>query len=328
LIVISGVLAIVALALLIAGLASTGLTLVYISIAVSLVSAVFLGIGAYQRRGEEVATARPATEPAFSGGGDDEVTRVVAPTAAAAAPAAPAGSAVRYAEAASSNGETPSVLVVPGRPRYHVAGCRYLVGKETEERSVAEARNEGFTACGICRPDENLAPATAAAEEEPAELAIVGAGAGNVTDGAEAAGEPGDTEPAAPVGRSAATKKTAAKKTATKKTAATKTAASKTAAKKTTAKTAATKTAATKTAAKKTAAKTTTASTAKKAPAKKTSAAGKKTAASSATVVVIPDRDKFHTSDCRFVKGVRGTARLPKTEARQQGYAACGVCKP
>jgi hypothetical protein len=45
-------------------------------------------------------------------------------------------------------------------------------------------------------------------------------------------------------------------------------------------------------------------------------------------VVVIPDRDKFHTSDCRFVKGVRGTARLPRTEARQQGYQACGVCKP
>jgi hypothetical protein len=293
LIVISGVLALVALALLIAGLASTGLTLVYISIAISLVSAVFLGIGAYQRRGEEIATPQPTPEPSYAGG--DEVTRVVTPVAA------PAEAAVRFAEPVGADVDAdggPTVLVVPGRPRYHVTGCRYLVGKEVERRSVAAARNEGYTACGICRPDENLpaagAPEPAAADY--AEFAPVGGG------------EAGDTEPASPVGRSAATRKSAAKKTATKATAkktTAKTAAKKTAAKKTTAKTAATKTAA-----------------------KKTSAAGKKTAAGSATVVVIPDRDKFHTADCRFVKGVRGTARLPKTEARQQGYQACGVCKP
>jgi hypothetical protein len=302
LIVISGVLAIVALALLIAGLASTGLTLVYISIAVSLVSAVFLGIGAYQRRGEEVATAPALPEPSFGGG--DEVTRVVTPTAAATASA---GSARIYSEAPSSDGaaDAPTVLVVPGRPRYHVEGCRYLVGKEAEERSVAEARNEGYTACGICRPDENLH--VAAAQAVP-ELSLVGAGSDNGDEPEEV--EPGAAEPAAPVVRPTATKTV----------------------KKTTAKTSA-KTTAKKATAKKTAATTTKAAPAKKtatkaAPAKTTSAAKKSTATSTATVVVIPDRDKFHTASCRFVKGVRGTAKLPRAEARQQGYQACGVCKP
>jgi hypothetical protein len=300
LIVISGVLAIVALALLIAGLASTGLTLVYISIAVSLVSAVFLGVGAYQRRGEEVPTARPVPEPAFAG---DEVTRVVSPVST------PAEAEVTFAAAPSSEGG-PTVLVVPGRPRYHVDGCRYLVGKESEERLVAEARNEGYTACGICRPDENLPSARPA---EPA--AVTSDGLSLVDD------EAGDTEPAAPVGRSAATRtaRKAAKKTA-------KTAAKTTA--KTTTKTTAKKAAKKATKAAPARAAKAPAKTAKAAPAKKTSAAKKSSAAGGATVVVIPDRDKFHQADCRFVKGVRGTARLPRTEARQQGYRACGVCKP
>jgi hypothetical protein len=305
LIVISGVLAIVALALLIAGLASTGLTLVYISIAVSLVSAVFLGVGAYQRRGEEVPTARPVPEPAFAG---DEVTRVVSPAST------PAEAEVTFAAAPSSDGG-PTVLVVPGRPRYHVEGCRYLVGKESEERLVAEARNEGYTACGICRPDENLPSARTA---EPA--AVTSDGLSLVDD------EAGDTEPAAPVGRSAATR--TARKAPAKKTArtTTKTAAKSTA--KTTTKTTAKKTAKKATKAAPARAAKASAKTAKAAPAKKTSAAKKSTAAGGATVVVIPDRDKFHQADCRFVKGVRGTARLPRTEARQQGYRACGVCKP
>jgi hypothetical protein len=184
-------------------------------------------------------------------------------------------------------------LVVPGRPRYHVEGCRYLVGKETEERSVAEARNEGFSACGICRPDENLPAARVP------ELTVVGD-----TD------EPGAAEPAAVTTRRPATKTAA--KTGAKKAAAKKAPPAKTAAKAAPAKRATTKQA----------------TTAKAATTKKTAAAKKSTAARGASVVVIPDRDKFHKSDCRFVKGVRGTAELPKTEARRQGYEACGVCKP
>jgi hypothetical protein len=45
-------------------------------------------------------------------------------------------------------------------------------------------------------------------------------------------------------------------------------------------------------------------------------------------VVVVPDRDRFHRPQCRFVRDVAGATTLPKASAARQGYAACGVCKP
>jgi hypothetical protein len=47
-----------------------------------------------------------------------------------------------------------------------------------------------------------------------------------------------------------------------------------------------------------------------------------------APVVVVPDRERFHRPECRFVRGVAGATTLPKASAARQGYAACGVCKP
>ena len=47
-----------------------------------------------------------------------------------------------------------------------------------------------------------------------------------------------------------------------------------------------------------------------------------------ASVVVVPDRDRFHRPQCRFVRDVAGATTLPKASATRQGYAACGVCKP
>jgi hypothetical protein len=52
-----------------------------------------------------------------------------------------------------------TVQVVEGRPRYHVDGCRYLTGKDADEMPVGDARDRGFTACTICKPDETLAVA-------------------------------------------------------------------------------------------------------------------------------------------------------------------------
>ncbi|MCU7723539.1 hypothetical protein ODJ79_07430 [Actinoplanes sp. KI2] len=51
------------------------------------------------------------------------------------------------------NGE---VLVVDGRPRYHVADCPHLVGKLTEPIPVNEAVELGFSPCGLCRPVDRL----------------------------------------------------------------------------------------------------------------------------------------------------------------------------
>ena len=44
------------------------------------------------------------------------------------------------------------VLVVDGRPRYHVPDCPHLVGRLTEALPVAEAVELGFSPCGLCRP--------------------------------------------------------------------------------------------------------------------------------------------------------------------------------
>jgi hypothetical protein len=48
------------------------------------------------------------------------------------------------------------VLVVDGRPRYHVTGCRHLSEREYEPLPVAEAVELGFTPCGWCQPDTVL----------------------------------------------------------------------------------------------------------------------------------------------------------------------------
>ena len=50
-------------------------------------------------------------------------------------------------------------------------------------------------------------------------------------------------------------------------------------------------------------------------------------AASTETVVVVPDRDKFHKETCRYAKNPAAMA-MSKAAAKRQGYKACGVCKP
>jgi hypothetical protein len=169
-IVISGALVLVALVLLIIGLVSTSLGFVYASIAVSVVSFVFLLVGILQRRGEQVPEAATADVATPSTSSDVEGVTAIIPSSRAVAdpPAAPEPDV----EAAPVSGK---VLVVAGRPRYHVGGCRYLTGKDADEVDVQSARDEGFTACGVCKPDAALAeaapaeaPAAEPAAEEPA----------------------------------------------------------------------------------------------------------------------------------------------------------------
>jgi hypothetical protein len=52
---------------------------------------------------------------------------------------------------------TDEVLVVDEHPRYHLAGCPHLNGVETLPLPMDEARTDGFTPCGTCAPDRNLA---------------------------------------------------------------------------------------------------------------------------------------------------------------------------
>ncbi|GAA2906861.1 hypothetical protein Acy02nite_12070 [Actinoplanes cyaneus] len=48
------------------------------------------------------------------------------------------------------------VLVVDGRPRFHMADCPHLVGRLTESLPAAEAVELGFSPCGLCRPVDRL----------------------------------------------------------------------------------------------------------------------------------------------------------------------------
>ncbi len=72
----------------------------------------------------------------------------------------PLPQSVRPADAVRVARMDAEVLVVDGRPRYHLADCSHLVGRLTEGLPVAEAVELGFSPCGLCRPvDRLVAPA-------------------------------------------------------------------------------------------------------------------------------------------------------------------------
>ena len=49
------------------------------------------------------------------------------------------------------------VLVVDEHPRYHLAGCPFLDGRDGIGLPMVEARTDGFTPCAACRPVRHLA---------------------------------------------------------------------------------------------------------------------------------------------------------------------------
>jgi hypothetical protein len=53
-------------------------------------------------------------------------------------------------------GRDDEVLVVDGRPRYHVTGCAHLTDRESEGLPVSEAAELGFTPCARCAPIATL----------------------------------------------------------------------------------------------------------------------------------------------------------------------------
>ena len=73
----------------------------------------------------------------------------------------PLPQSVRPADAVRVARMDAEVLVVDGRPRYHLPDCSHLVGRLTEPIPVNEAIELGFSPCGLCRPVERLAAAAA-----------------------------------------------------------------------------------------------------------------------------------------------------------------------
>ncbi|RSN48250.1 hypothetical protein [Actinomadura sp. WAC 06369] len=181
-IILSGVLVVAAIALLVAGIVAgngdsaqvfglDALVVIYISIGVSIVSALCLAIGVFLRR-KELFGPGVSTAPAKKRKPRREKRAKPVPAATAAAPGAakPAGAPEPHDDAVEIPAQPVDVpddalvFVVRGRKRYHLDTCRQLAGRETEELTYAEAREEGFSSCTACMPDTALA---ARAKTEP-----------------------------------------------------------------------------------------------------------------------------------------------------------------
>ena len=71
-------------------------------------------------------------------------------------PDEPVAQRVTASDAARVARMSTDVLVIDGRPRYHVAGCVHLLGRPFEPLPVGEAVDLGFSPCGLCEPDSAL----------------------------------------------------------------------------------------------------------------------------------------------------------------------------
>ncbi|GIJ77762.1 hypothetical protein SAMN05443287_111142 [Micromonospora phaseoli] len=186
-IVISLALILVAVVLLVLGLAGGSSALLVISIAASLLAAVALVTGARQAAAGRAPTqdGAPVGQPAEPAGPAAPVGREpgIPPQYAPAtvdtgdagwrqppgSPVAdlrerpadgyddePAAQEITADQAALVAGLADEVRVIDGRPRYHLDECPHLVGREHEPLPVAEAVDLGFTPCAHCTPDTIL----------------------------------------------------------------------------------------------------------------------------------------------------------------------------
>ena len=175
----SGILVVVAFVTLIVGVFNPGLSLIWVSIASSILAAIFLALGVMQSNKRRIApaggpalsqasawTEAPAATtavmeraPAAAEPEEEEarpsLTAVpepeeesFAPTAAAK-PAAKSAAKPRTRAAAADTG---TVVVVPDRNKYHKETCRYAKNPAAMSMTKAAARRQGYTACGTCKP--------------------------------------------------------------------------------------------------------------------------------------------------------------------------------
>jgi hypothetical protein len=175
----AGLLVLLGLGLFVAGVV-TGVTVLYWAcVAACVVAAVLLVVVRRQTRSTAKETPK-AAEPAAGPPRDPGTTGAPAAPVAASAPDAgaspppasePAAADASAAEEAPDPGVeevevtdlllvvdlTDEVLVVDEHPRYHVAECTWLAGRETIPLPLDEARTDGFTPCAVCSPDRNLA---------------------------------------------------------------------------------------------------------------------------------------------------------------------------
>lgn len=353
-IVISGGLVLIAALLLVLGIATPHISLVYAAIGLSIVSAVFLLVGVFQRpapvsepresdregtrrqaspRDDEaprpartsVAMSKEAEPEEFEPADQDEPTGHIDLVDAEAADGdeISADFPLEKADAdfeGRSGATNADVLVISGRPRYHVGGCAYVEGNDdSEPLEINEARELGFTPCGACRPNETLArsaagkeqaahpkpspvrvsePVTASYEPAPVPVAAVApvadpqqnhvAASPQVREPVayappQAPAEPQAVEPQAPVTAPQAAQPTQAPAPVAQPPVA-------------------------------------------QPPAAEPPAAGRAGRAAR-TVRAVASTKEYHRPDCEMLTGAE-PEEITKVAAIRQGYLACGICKP
>jgi hypothetical protein len=183
------------LGLLIGGLAGQSVVLVWASIVASLVAGGCLAVAVLRRPRltELPADSALDAEPAAVPGSTGTQAAAVHVSAATGGPGSAASDPVDEAgsegypdppdEPAEEDVSAPTalrvvdldveVVVVDGRPRYHLDDCPHLDGRETVPLPVNEARESGFTPCSLCKPDATLVARAARASDERTEIVEV-----------------------------------------------------------------------------------------------------------------------------------------------------------
>lgn len=157
-IVASLLLIVVAVALLMLGLVDGANGYLVGSIVASLLASLALIVGGRQYAARR-ATAGGTAPPTGGPGGPTARPGRTTPEGPlpdgdlADEPAAQATSAGDSARVARLGAE---VVVVAGRPRYHLEECIHLHGRSTTRLSARAAVEQGFTPCALCEPDTAL----------------------------------------------------------------------------------------------------------------------------------------------------------------------------
>jgi len=103
------------------------------------------GLAAAGRDGMASATPFDARDDDYDDEFDDEI------------PAdEPDAESVSLDDAARVAALSREVLVIDGRPRYHLPHCVHLMGRDSEPLPIGEAIELGFTPCALCEPDSKL----------------------------------------------------------------------------------------------------------------------------------------------------------------------------
>ncbi|MCA0143565.1 hypothetical protein [Blastococcus sp. LR1] len=155
----AGALVLVGLGLFLAGL-STGITALYWGCVVACVAAAAVLVAARRQISARAAASKaPAQVPVAAG----NVAAAPAAEPVAAEPVPPLEvedppvEDVEVTDLLVIVDLKDEVLVVDEHPRYHVAGCPWVGPRPTIPLPLDEARTDGFTPCGACRPDRTIA---------------------------------------------------------------------------------------------------------------------------------------------------------------------------